>query len=219
MPKRGESELEIIKPGLVGYDDALALQEERRALRAAEACPDALFLLEHPPVITLGRRADPANLLASPAELEKKGVAVRSVNRGGDVTFHGPGQLLGYPVISLRGLGLGVKDYVVALETALVSLLRSDYGMEAEREEGKFTGVWTERGKVAAIGVGVSGGVTIHGFALNVNTDLSWFKLINPCGIVDRPVTSMRELLGRELDLSAVMDRAALRVRQALGYA
>jgi lipoyl(octanoyl) transferase len=211
--------LEILKPGLLDYAAALAMQEERRSRRASGSRPDALILLEHPPVLTLGRRADPANVLASPEELERRGVALRAINRGGDVTFHGPGQLVGYPILALGALGLGVKDYVVALEEALVRLLREDYGIAAGREEGKFTGVWTDAGKVAAIGVGVSGGVTIHGFALNANVDLSWFKLINPCGIADRPVASMRLILGREVDMAALADLAALRVSEALGYA
>jgi lipoyl(octanoyl) transferase len=211
--------LEVLKPGLVEYGQALRMQEERRALRASGACADALYLLEHPAVITLGRRADPANVRVPKDELDRMGVGMHEVNRGGDVTYHGPGQLVGYPIVGLRGLGLGVKDFVVALEETIVAALRGDFGIEASREEGKFTGVWTGRGKVAAIGIGVSGGVTMHGFALNVNTDVRAFSLINPCGITDRPVSSMREATGREVDMELVMDRIERRFKMALGYA
>lgn len=172
----------------IDYAWALELQRDLAAKRAADEIPDTLLLLGHAPVYTAGRRSLPEHVLA---ELDAPLV---ETDRGGQVTYHGPGQLVGYPIVSLPGLGLGPRRYVEALERALIDVL-GEWGVGGRREEG-LTGVWTDRGKIAAIGVRVSRGVAMHGFALNVSTDLRAYGPIVPCGIADRPVTSMAELLG-----------------------
>lgn len=214
--------------GRVPYNDALALQDELVALRLAGRIPNTLLLLEHPPVLTLGRNATRANILASDALLAQRGVTVHEINRGGDVTFHGPGQLIGYPLFDLRSLTnatggrLGPVDFVRLLEEALIRL-SAVYGVRAGRIPG-LTGVWCNlpqphassktlphavEAKIGAIGIHVSRGVTSHGFAFNLTTDLDFFRLINPCGITDRPVTS----LARE-----VVDPAALPALESIAH-
>ena len=184
--------------GRVDYGEALALQQEMVELRHAGRIANTLLLLEHPPVLTLGRNAQRANILASDEMLARKGVTVHEINRGGDVTYHGPGQLVGYPIFDLRSLfnagggRLGPVDYVRRVEEALIRLCVG-YGVLTGRVAGR-TGVWTQGGqerKIGAIGVHVSRGITSHGFALNVTTDLRDFQWIVPCGIADREVTSL----------------------------
>ncbi|HEY9283463.1 MAG TPA: lipoyl(octanoyl) transferase LipB [Pyrinomonadaceae bacterium] len=193
--------------GLVPYEEAYRVQKEtERDVREGRA-PDTLLLLEHPHVVTLGRRADSTALVATRALLEARGVQVVETDRGGKATYHGPGQVVGYPVISLRGRRADVHRYVRDLERTIIAAL-ADFRIEGFPIEG-LTGVHTARGKVAAIGIHVARWVTTHGFALNVNTDLSYFNLILPCE--GEHVTSMEELLGRELDMRAVEDRLAAR--------
>ena len=184
--------------GRVEYGEALALQQELVELRHAGRIANTLLLLEHPPVLTLGRNAQRANILASDEVLARKGVSVHEINRGGDVTYHGPGQLVGYPIFDLRslfnarGARLGPVDYVRRVEEALIRLC-AGYGVLTGRVAGR-TGVWTQgthERKIGAIGVHVSRGITSHGFALNVTTDLRDFQWIVPCGIADREVTSL----------------------------
>ena len=188
--------------GTVGYLLARTLQDELvRSVRNGES-PNTLLLLEHDHVYTRGRLSRDEHLLASEAELASAGVAIHETDRGGQITYHGPGQLVGYPVINLRGLGWGPLQYVRALEQVIVDAL-SGFGVEAHTEEG-LTGVWTAHGKIAAIGVKISQGIAFHGFAINVNTDLSYYRHIVPCGIADRPVTSLAALLGEPVDMEAV---------------
>lgn len=188
--------------GRRGYADACALQE--RAARAVErGAPDELLYVEHPPTITLGRGSSPQQMLASPEDLARAGIAVVETDRGGGVTYHGPGQLIGYPIIDLRRRGIGVRDYLRALEGALIVALRVA-DVDAYARPG-LTGVWSDAGKVAAIGVAVRRGVTRHGFALNVGTDLSAFERIVPCGLSE-PVTSLARL-GNACD-DALLQRA-----------
>lgn len=176
--------------GRRGYADGCALQE--RAARAVEGgAPDELLYIEHPPTITLGRGSSPQQMLASAAELADAGIAVVRTDRGGGATYHGPGQIVGYPIVDLRRRDLGVRAYLRALEAALVTALR-DAGVDAYPRPG-LTGVWTASGKVAAIGVAVRRGVTRHGFALNVAPDLGAFERIVPCGLPE-PVTSLERL-------------------------
>jgi lipoyl(octanoyl) transferase len=234
--------ISVVQLGQLDYGEGLRLQRTLVDLRKAGKIGDVLLLLEHSPVITLGRNAKAAHVLASPDALAARGVEVFECDRGGDVTFHGPGQLVGYPIfdlrehellpldgalrshISARGGAcatqtrktLGAVDYVRRLEEVLIRTC-GDFGIETKRVAG-LTGVWTASGnadarhhttaeaKLAAIGVRISRSVTSHGFALNVNTDLSYFNLIVPCGITAKPVTSMRKELGRELDLDAVAE-------------
>jgi len=189
------------------YGAAYRVQKEAEAAVKARACPDTLLLVEHPHVLTIGRRAAPSAILATPEHLAARGVAVYEANRGGKMTYHGLGQLVGYPVINLSPDREDVHAYVRDLEEALMRAL-ADFRIEGHRVEG-LTGVHTARGKVAAIGVHISRWVTTHGFALNVNTDLSFFNLIVACE--GEPVTSLRELLGREVPLREVEDRVVAR--------
>jgi lipoyl(octanoyl) transferase len=194
--------IHLLDLGRVPYAEGLRVQAEVVAARKAGSIGDTLLLMEHPPVLTLGRNATRANILADDETLTRKGVEVHEINRGGDVTYHGPGQLVGYPVFDLRGElpgkrgpHLGPVDFVRLMEEALI-LSCKDFGVPAQRIC-KLTGVWTYAGgsirekKIAAIGIHVSQAVTSHGFALNVTTDLRDFDLIVPCGITDRTVTSL----------------------------
>ncbi len=243
--------ISVVHLGILDYAAGLRLQQKLVDLRKEGQIGDALLLLEHPPVITLGRNAKAANVLASTEALAARGVEMFDCDRGGDVTFHGPGQLVGYPILDLRehellpldgdlrsrtfaGEGtpvtpqtrrtLGVVDYIRRLEEALIRTC-GDFGIATQRVAG-LTGVWTEavhaasglksdcgsetdqrattEAKIAALGVHISRSVTSHGFALNVNTDLSYFNLIVPCGITAKPVTSMQKELEREVDLNEV---------------
>jgi lipoyl(octanoyl) transferase len=190
--------IHLLQLGRIEYATALDLQRTLVELRKQKKIGDALLLLEHPPVITLGRNAQDANLLVSRELLTDRGVELFETNRGGDVTFHGPGQLVGYPIFDLRGLPerVGAIEYVRRIEEVLIRTC-GDLGIPCERIPG-FTGVWTQTApprKIAAIGVHISRGITSHGFALNVTTDLDYFKLIVPCGISDKPVTSIEQEL------------------------
>jgi lipoyl(octanoyl) transferase len=225
--------ISIVQLGTLDYATALKLQQQLVALRKEEKIGDVLLLLEHKPVITLGRNAKAANVVASSDFLKQRGVELFECDRGGDVTFHGPGQIVGYPIFDLRGFAspdgkrktLGVIEFVRRLEDVLMRTC-ADFGIPAKRLV-SLTGVWTDpeangarvgadaanlgaptqtEAKLAAIGVHISRFVTSHGFALNVNTDLSYFNLIIPCGITSKPVTSMQKELARELDLNTVAE-------------
>ncbi|AXC13573.1 Octanoate-[acyl-carrier-protein]-protein-N-octanoyltransferase [Acidisarcina polymorpha] len=189
--------LNLLQLGRITYAEALTLQRQLVELRHQQRIDNTLLLLEHPPVLTLGRNSQRQNILADDELLGRRGVEVHEINRGGDVTYHGPGQLVGYPILDLRSFTprLGVVEYVRMLEEVLIRTC-AGYGIVTQRIP-KRTGVWTlPRGsisekKIAAIGVHISRGITSHGFALNVTTDLRDFDLIVPCGIADRPVTSL----------------------------
>jgi lipoyl(octanoyl) transferase len=238
--------ISLVQLGTVDYTTGLRLQQQLVALRKEEKIGDVLLLLEHSPVITLGRNAKAANVIASPELLAQRGVELFECDRGGDVTFHGPGQIVGYPIFDLRGFAtpdgkrktLGVVEFVRRLEEVLIRTC-ADFAIPTKRIPG-LTGVWTDlnplsfraeendsrnrspesrnlllagtatnassEAKLAAIGVHISRFVTSHGFALNVNTDLSFFDLIIPCGITAKPVTSMQQELGKPLDLNAVAE-------------
>jgi lipoyl(octanoyl) transferase len=243
--------ISIIQLGTVDYATGLRLQQQLVALRKEEKIGDVLLLLEHAPVITLGRNARAANVVASPELLAQRGVELFECDRGGDVTFHGPGQVVGYPIFDLRGFARGAADAPSALRKSLgaVEFVRrleevlirtcADFAIPTKRMPG-LTGVWTDvnplsfraeendsqnrslesrnllsagtttnsaaEAKLAAIGIHISRFVTSHGFALNVNTDLSYFDMIVPCGITAKPVTSLRQELGKPLDLNAVAE-------------
>lgn len=200
--------IQVLHLGRVDYNTALNLQKTLVDLRKRGVIQDTLLLLEHPPVITLGRNAKQKNIVASPELLAQRGVELVECDRGGDVTFHGPGQLVGYPIFDLRALNpkIGVIEYVRRIEEVLIRSC-GDLGIPCTRIAG-LTGVWTTeepQAKIAAIGVHVSRAVTSHGFALNVTTDLDFFKLIVPCGIEDKPVASMDSELGRKITFEEVM--------------
>ncbi len=182
---------EVRDLGRVGYGEAFALQRGLVERRKRGEIPDQLLILEHPHVVTMGRNGSLANVLVSPEAMARAGIEFHPTDRGGDVTYHGPGQVIGYPIFDLREWKRDVVAYVRALEQAIIDAL-GEFGIPARREQGA-TGVWTDRGKVAAIGVHISRWVTSHGLALNLTTDLSYFRYIVPCGLT-KPVTSMREL-------------------------
>ena len=196
----------LLRPGVVPYGDALALQR-RIAAAVAAGGDETLILLEHPPTYTLGARGNREYLLTPAELLRARGADVVQSDRGGDITFHGRGQIVGYPILDIRARGIGAADYVRRLERTLTDALAS-FRIDGACWPGR-PGVWVDGAKVAAIGVRVSRGITTHGFALNVNTDLSWFDAIVPCGIADAGVTSMQRLLGREVALSDVEDALA----------
>jgi lipoyl(octanoyl) transferase len=227
--------IQYIYLGRVAYDEGLGLQAEIAALRLAERVDNVLLLLEHPPVLTLGRNARRENVLASDELLAKRGVTLHEINRGGDVTYHGPGQLVGYPIFDLRSLvngkggRLGPVDFVRMMEEALIRLC-GVYGVRAGRIAG-LTGVWcglhaaadsvfdegdatAKARKVGAIGIHVSRGITSHGFAFNVTTDLRDFQLINPCGITDKPVTSLEREIPAGVSLPGLEQMAHQAARQ-----
>jgi lipoyl(octanoyl) transferase len=231
--------ISFVQLGTVDYVTGQRLQQQLVALRKAEKIGDVLLLLEHSPVVTLGRNAKAANVIASPELLAQHGVELFECDRGGDVTFHGPGQIVGYPIFDLRGFAtpdgkrktLGAVEFIRRLEEVLIRTC-ADFAIPTKRVPG-LTGVWTDAGshdahvgtaaspvrqseasapghgteaKLAAIGIHISRSVTSHGFALNVNTDLSFFDLIIPCGITSKPVTSMQQELGKPLDLNAIAE-------------
>ncbi|MBR2060437.1 MAG: lipoyl(octanoyl) transferase LipB [Tidjanibacter sp.] len=189
------------------FDELLAAKAEP----TGEMPPQRLILVEHPPVYTLGKSGKEANLLVNTDYLESLGATFHQTDRGGDITFHGPGQIVGYPILDLEREGIGLRAYIEAVEQTVIDTL-ADYGIAAGRSEGA-AGVWLapHRGrplrKICAIGVRSSRYVTMHGFALNVNTNLDWFELINPCGFTDRGVTSLAKELGREVSIEEVKSR------------
>lgn len=208
--------LEVRRLGRVPYADALALQEDLRARIGAGEAPETVLLLEHSDVITYGRGAKDGNTRESDTALRRLGYDVFRVNRGGDVTWHGPGQLVGYPLLDLARHGQDVHVYLRALEGALIDAL-ADFGIAARRREG-YAGVWLdERRKIASIGVGLRRWLTLHGFALNVNCDLERFDVIVPCGLAGVRMVSMASVLGREVDFEAVTARVEGALRKAFG--
>jgi lipoyl(octanoyl) transferase len=226
----------IVDLGLIGYEDAFALQKRVVAARKADAIGDVLLLCEHPHVITLGRSGKRENLLASERVLAQKGVEFHATNRGGDITYHGPGQIVGYPVIQLSTIRRDVVWYVRMLEEVMIRTC-ADFGIVARREEGK-TGAWIDpqkkdspqraqssqssekaeaAEKIGAIGVHISRWITSHGFAFNVATDLRYFELIVPCGIAERKATSLEKVLGRAVKRNEAAPRIVEHFGQVFG--
>jgi lipoyl(octanoyl) transferase len=198
--------MDVRRLGRLGYQDGLDLQRQLVEDRKAGRIGDQLLLLEHPPVITLGVRTrhDRSHVLETPESLAAQGITVWETGRGGDVTYHGPGQLVGYPIVDLKPDRCDVHRYVRDLEEVLIRSVAT-FGIDAGRIAG-LTGIWVGSEKLAAIGVRISRWVTSHGFALNVNTNLDHFRLIVPCGIADKGVTSMERLLGRAVAMAEVED-------------
>ncbi|HJQ76385.1 MAG TPA: lipoyl synthase [Acidimicrobiia bacterium] len=202
--------------GRLPYTEAWDLQRAFHEGRAGgRTADDYLLLVEHPPVFTIGRNGDSSNLLVGVPGAEQRGAEVHHIDRGGDITFHGPGQLVGYPIIELAD-PKQIVPYVRKIEEVLIRTL-GDFGASGWREEG-YTGVWTDRGKVAAIGIRVSRKVTMHGFALNLHPDMSYFGMMNPCGITDRAVTTLSELVGRRVTLEEAVEALVPRFREVFGY-
>jgi lipoate-protein ligase B len=197
--------LRVLDLGTVPYVAAIRVQDELVEQRLRDEIPDTLLLLEHPPVITLGHRAGLQDVYVSEARLAELGIDLQRATRGGLVTYHGPGQLVGYPIVKLRALNLTVPCYVRALEHAIIAAL-GELGIAAFFDE-NHVGVWTTHGKIAAIGVAQRHGVTLHGFAVNLQPDLSHFGLINPCGLADLGVTSAAAILGHPIDVDDFKSR------------
>jgi lipoyl(octanoyl) transferase len=208
----GAAEVGWCFAGRIDYREALVLQRQLQRARSDGETGDVVVLLEHPPVITLGRRGNSGHILTDAAELARHNVAVVETNRGGLVTYHGPGQLVGYPIVGLREFAGDAPRFVRGLEEAIIGLL-GELGIMGFRHP-DHRGVFTAAGKVAAIGVAVSRGVTMHGFALNVTTDLSHYSWIDPCGIGDLGVTSVAALTGRRETLEALAPRIAVRLAE-----
>jgi lipoyl(octanoyl) transferase len=197
-------QLEVRRLGTVPYAEALDLQTRLVEQRKAGEIPDQLLLLQHPPVVTLGvrTRSDRSHVLATPEALDAQGVEIFETGRGGDVTYHGPGQLVGYPILDLKPDRCDVHQYVRDIEEVMIRMAAS-FGITAGRSEG-LTGAWVGNEKLAAIGVRIARWVTSHGFAFNVTTNLAHFGLIVPCGITDKGVTSLEKLLGRPVPMDEV---------------
>jgi lipoyl(octanoyl) transferase len=208
-------QLTVERLGTVAYEPTRELQNELAEQRRQRHIGDRLLLLEHFPVYTIGRGGDEANLLAGPERLRELGAEFHRIDRGGDITFHGPGQLVAYPIVELRD-PLDLRRYVRSLQAAIIETAAA-FGVEARTEDG-LIGVWVEgRRKLAAIGVRVKRGVTTHGLALNVNTELRWFAEMIPCGIADKEVTSLAAELGHPVDMAAVEDQLADALATAFG--
>lgn len=210
--------LEVRRLGCVPYADALTLQRSLVDQRRAGAIGDLLLLVEHPHVLTLGVRGDGgrSHVLATAEALAARGVEIHESGRGGDITYHGPGQVVGYPILDLKPDRCDVHRYVRDLESVIIHTA-ADFGIEAGRVEG-LTGVWVGREKLAAIGVRIARWITSHGFAVNVTADLAYFNLILPCGIADRGVTSIARLLGHSVDCTEVESRIVGRFCDVFGY-
>ena len=211
------AECQVVRLGRIRYEAALALQlrivERMKATRPRDA---VLLLLEHEPVITLGRSGRADHLLVAPAELARRGVELHRSSRGGDITYHGPGQLVGYPIVRLPAANRDVHGFLRSVESVLIGAL-ARFGIAGRRVAG-LTGVWVGEAKVAAIGVAFTRWISYHGFALNVTTDLDAFRLIVPCGIGDKPVTSMARLLGRPVPLADVADAVVEEFVREFGF-
>ncbi len=194
----------VVYAGQIDYKEALDIQENLLLQCEQDKIDDTLLLLEHPAVLTLGTSANTSNIFLSEQQLKEKGVQIYNVNRGGDVTYHGPGQIVGYPIFNLMHHGKDIRKYIYNIQEVFIRLLSKEFGIEAQRELMKYAGVYVENNKITAIGVAVIRWISMHGFAFNVNTDLSHFSWINPCGLSDRGVTSLQKLTGSIQDIALI---------------
>jgi len=194
------------------FEECWTLQYRIHRARKEEILPDCLLLVEHPHVLTLGRGGKRENILVSETLLHERGITCLSIERGGDVIYHGPGQLVGYPIFALKKEGIGIVNFVWRLEEVMIQILK-DYGIIGQRNE-RNRGVWVGKDKVGFVGIAVRSGISLHGFALNVNPDLSFFELIQPCGLKGVKATSMKALLEREVDHEEVKERAIIHFQE-----
>jgi lipoate-protein ligase B len=216
LPAQGVRRCQVLILGLLPYGEALRRQEAGVAARLAGTAPDTLFLVEHPPVVTLGRAKAPRNLRLSPAELAARGIEYYEITRGGDATYHAPGQLVGYPIFDLRDHGKDVLLFCRGLEQCLILTL-AEFGVDARAVPGK-AGVWVGERKIASLGISLRRWVTFHGFALNVSTDLAGFQVIQPCGEDPGVMTSLAECLGRSVSASEVWGRLIAHVAERFRF-
>lgn len=202
--------------GLIDYQHAWDLQKDVFNKRLRSEINDTFFLLEHPHTYTLGKVAAKENLLSNNQQLDELGISVYEIDRGGDITYHGPGQIVGYPIIKLSDWKEDTHEYLRGLEEIIMNVC-SDYGLKTKRHP-EYTGVWIDNKKIAAIGIKVSRWITMHGFAFNVNTDLDFFGGIIPCGIKDKDVTSLKKELNSEIDLTEVKQKLVNEFKKFFGY-
>ncbi|MGA7837172.1 MAG: lipoyl(octanoyl) transferase LipB [Ignavibacteriaceae bacterium] len=200
----------------IDYKEAWDLQKEVLTLRSDGKVNDVLFLLEHPHTYTLGKVADKSNLISSKEYLEKNKISVYDIDRGGDITYHGPGQIVGYPIIDLKSWVMDTHKYLRALEEVIIQTC-AEYGVKGTRNP-KYTGVWIEDRKIAAIGIKVSRWITMHGFAFNINTDLDLFNGIIPCGISDKEVTSLSKEINKDISISEVKEKLVNNFKSIFEY-
>ncbi len=209
--------LHIVNPGLLEYGEALEYQKHLVELRQQEKIGDTLILLEHPAVITRGRRAGEKDILASSDALRSQGVSVFDIDRGGEATYHGPGQLVGYLIFHLYEKQRRLKEFVYNIEQVFIELLETNFDIHADREK-KHRGVWVGNEKITAIGISIHNAVSMHGFAFNVNTNLDHYSWIIPCGITDKGVTSLKKITGRTQDMAKIKKLTASTFRRIFGY-
>ncbi len=191
------------------YEKALEIQKKVQQLRIENSIDDTFILVEHPPVLTMGKRGEQNNVLVPEHILKAENIQTVWINRGGDVTYHGPGQIVGYPIVHLAQNNLGIRVFVEKIQQTIIDFLKSEYDITAEKKSGVHTGVWVDGKKICAIGISVSRNVTMHGFAFNINTRLEHFSYINPCGLGIGSVTSLKEILGREVDFEWAKKKVA----------
>lgn len=209
--------LQILNLGVCDYLSAYQIQLDLVAKRQRGEIEDTLILVEHPPVITLGKSAEDSHILFAEDYLREQGVEVHQIERGGDVTYHGPGQIVGYPIFDIKHGGIGIRTFVENLEQLFIRLLKEEFDIPAGKDP-VHTGVWVNGSKITAIGLAVKRGVTMHGFAFNVNTNMSHFQLIVPCGIADRGVTSLEMLTGETQDYPRMTALVADYFCKVFGY-
>lgn len=197
--------LNIVNLGLIPYSDALEIQYKLFEKRLSGEIEDTLILLEHPPVLTLGTRGEYKNIYLNNEELKRQGIETFEVSRGGDVTYHGPGQIVGYLIFDLRLIDKDIRLFIDKIQQSIIDLLFLEFNISAYSEKDKYTGVWVDDKKMAAIGISIKKWISMHGFAFNVNTNLDHFKWINPCGL-SKGVTSVEEVLGKTQDMKAVFE-------------
>lgn len=197
-----EKMINTLDLGKRDYKEVWDMQRELHLKRVDGEIPDTLILVEHNPVVTIGKSGKSENIKMPVQMLKEKGIDLYHIERGGDVTFHGPGQLVGYPIFNIKQGLVGIKRFITMIEDVIIGVL-ADFDIKAEKRE-RLIGVWTEMGKICSIGIAVKRWVSFHGFALNVNTDLSYFDLINPCGFKDIKMVSMQEIIGQEVSMELV---------------
>jgi len=198
--------ISILNLGRKAYNETLEIQRKLQQKRIDGEIGDVFILVEHDPVLTMGKRGEMTNVLASEQDLDEMSLEIAWVERGGDVTYHGPGQLVGYPIINLENYDIGLRAYIIRLQDVIINVLNEHYGIYAEKKTGKQTGVWVGNDKITAIGISSKKWVMMHGFAFNVNTDLSHFDLIVPCGLQEFGVTSVEKLLGHAVDFKTAQN-------------
>jgi lipoyl(octanoyl) transferase len=214
----GYMKLDIIKPGIIDYKTAYEIQKNIRDDVINKKRNDTLILLQHNPVITLGTRGKTENLLADKKSLQKEGIDVIRTDRGGDITYHGPGQIVGYPILDLNKHKKDIRLYVQKLENIFIKLLSDLYKIDAHMEDGKYAGVWIGKEKITAVGISVRKWVTMHGFAFNVKTNLDHFGYINPCGLDGRSVTSLEKIIKKEISIDTMMTTLTEYFIKIFGY-